>query len=179
MSLAMMMNHRHSIRTTRRSDEAFSDVDISDEAWTSFSDVNSFRPKTFPLDENRKMKGLIEAIQREYQDVNTLEDRIMTPLHHQQPILEVISSDDEDDDDEDVEQQDDRSRPPSVLNTSHEGGTFLSDDDSLTLSLDGSEAASSRRAERIRRLKDSFYDMMCNSCAPVHSFQRRHEVRYE
>lgn len=170
MSLAMMMNHRHSIRTTRRSDEAFSDVDISNEAWTSFSEVNSFRPKTSAPEEHRKMKGLIAAIQREYQDVNTLEKRLMTPLHHQ-PILEEISSDD------DEEEDDDQSRPPSVLNTSHEDGTFLSDDDSLTLSMDGSEAADYRRAERIRRLKDSFYDMVCNSCAPVHSFQKRYGVR--
>jgi hypothetical protein len=170
MSLAMMMNHRHSIRTARRSDEAFSDVDISDEAWTSFSEVNSFRPKICAPEEHRKMKGLLEAIEREYHDVNTLEKRIMTPLHHH-PIIEEISCDDEE------EGEDDQSRPPSVLNTSHEESTFLSDDDSLTLSLDGSEVAEIRRAERIRKLKDSFFDMVCNSCAPVHSFQKRYEVR--
>lgn len=152
-----MMNHPSS--TMQHDAAAAADTDLADENWTSFAEVNAFRPKPSQIAKNhqkeqKKMNSLMNALflKRDFQDVNTEKSP--------PPMLEEISEDDSGS----SNSSDDASRPPSVLIQEE----TMSDTDSLTLSLDTSETSGYRRAERIRNLKDSFYDMVCNSCGPVH-----------
>ncbi|KAL3943511.1 MAG: hypothetical protein SGBAC_002436 [Bacillariaceae sp.] len=61
-------------------------------------------------------------------------------------------------------EDDDTCKPISFLNTSTESG--FSDDDTLTLSFEGTEASEYEQAERIHAIKESVMDiLMCTICS--------------